>query len=129
MINVCRACARRGEVQLPDRFVSLLGETTQQVWDGLSVVQQDVGEAGETSLVRDPTGDVAIQHTEGLLVDDTRWGLTDRLGSTIGQAQGSKVGQLANYSDWGVPTFATVVDIQSRRPHRDGRTLTQEMAG
>ena len=86
----------------------ILGETTQQVWDGLSVVQQDVGEVGETSLIRDATGDVAIQHTEGLLTDDTRWGLTDRLGSTIGQAQGSKVGQLARYSDWGVPTFATV---------------------
>ena len=60
------------------------------------------------SLIRDVTGDVAIQHTDGLLVDDTRWGLTDRLGSTIAQTQGSKIGQTARYSDWGVPTFATV---------------------
>lgn len=86
----------------------ILGDTTEQVWDGLSVVQQDSGEADEASLVRDVTGDVAIQHTEGLLADDTRWGLTDRLGSTVAQAQGSKVGQLAEYSDWGVPTFATL---------------------
>lgn len=86
----------------------ILGSTTEQVWDGLSVVQQNTGELGETALVRDVTGDVAIQHSEGLLIDDNRWGLTDRLGSTVAQAQGSKVGQLAKYSDWGVPTFLTL---------------------
>jgi RHS repeat-associated protein len=85
-----------------------LQSEVEQVWDGMVVVAQNSA-AGTTSLVRDVLGDVAVQSTPGLLgATDTRWGLTDRLGSTIGQAQGSKVGQLAEYSDWGVPTFDTL---------------------
>jgi RHS repeat-associated protein len=72
------------------------------------VVAQESTATGAASLVRDVTGDVGIQSTTGLLgAVDTRWGLTDRLGSTIGQAQGSKIGQLAEYSDWGMPSFGT----------------------
>ncbi len=85
----------------------ILGSTTTQVWDGYDVVQQSTGSA-TTTLVRDVTGDVAIQTTPGLLGTSTQWGLTDRLGSTIAQASGSRVGQLAKYSDWGIPTFTSV---------------------
>ncbi|CAN5431404.1 hypothetical protein BH10ACT7_BH10ACT7_07910 [soil metagenome] len=85
----------------------ILASTTTQVWDGYDVVQQSTGSA-VTNLVRDVTGDVAIQTTPGLLGSSTQWGLTDRLGSTIAQASGSRVGQLAKYSDWGIPTFASV---------------------
>lgn len=90
------------------RSLLVLQSETEQVWDGMVVVAQS-STAGATSLVRDVLGDVALQSTPGLLGStDTRWGLTDRLGSTIGQAQGSKVGQLAEYSDWGMPTFGTL---------------------
>ncbi|MEO8094016.1 MAG: RHS repeat-associated core domain-containing protein [Pseudolysinimonas sp.] len=86
----------------------VLAQTTTQVWDGLTVVQQTAPLTGTSNLIRDAaTGDVAIQ-TGTLLAGGTKWGLTDRLGSTIGQTSGSKVGQLAKYSDWGVPTFQTL---------------------
>jgi RHS repeat-associated protein len=32
----------------------------------------------------------------------------DRLGSTVAQVSGSRVSQVVSYSDWGIPTFATV---------------------
>ena len=81
----------------------VLTDQTEQLWDGMVVVGQDSTAFGDTSLVRDVTGDVAIQASDALLgTTDKRWGLTDRLGSTIGQGQGSKIGQLAKYSDWGV---------------------------
>lgn len=86
----------------------VLQSQTEQLWDGMVVVGQESA-AGSTSLVRDVLGDVALQATPGLLgTTDTRWGVTDRLGSTIGQGQGSKVGQLAEYSDYGMPTFGTL---------------------
>ncbi|CAN5431611.1 hypothetical protein BH10ACT7_BH10ACT7_07930 [soil metagenome] len=85
----------------------ILASTTTQVWDGYDVVQQS-GPSGVSNLVRDVAGDVAIQTADGLLSGGDRWGLTDRLGSTIAQTSGSRVGQLAKYSDWGIPTFASV---------------------
>jgi hypothetical protein len=68
----------------------ILGQASTQVWDGLEVVHQS-GPFGDTSLVRDVTGDVAIQTGDGLLSGGDRWGLTDRLGSTIGQTSGSRI--------------------------------------
>lgn len=85
----------------------VLQNRTEQLWDGMVVVARESTAGGSTSLVRDVTGDVALQATDALLGTDTRWALTDRLGSTIGQTQGSKITQLATYSDWGVPTFGT----------------------
>ncbi|PJJ70964.1 RHS repeat-associated protein [Diaminobutyricimonas aerilata] len=86
----------------------ILDETTTQQWDGYTVISRDSDEFGATELVRDAIGDVAIQNSDALLGEDTRWGLTDRQGSTIGQTHGSKIGQLTHYSDWGVPTFDTL---------------------
>ncbi|MDO7881627.1 RHS repeat-associated core domain-containing protein [Salinibacterium soli] len=90
------------------RSLLVLGQTSTQVWDGLEVVQQDAALTGVSNLVRDVTGEVAIQTAEGLLSGGDRWGLTDRLGSTIGQASGSRVSQVVSYSDWGIPTFQTL---------------------
>ena len=67
-------------------------DRASSVFDGLVPVGQDSSVSGLRSLVRDVTGDVAIQNTArpgvlgtGLLGGvDTRWGLTDRLGSTVG---------------------------------------------
>ncbi|MDZ4044787.1 MAG: RHS repeat-associated core domain-containing protein, partial [Rhodoglobus sp.] len=90
------------------RSLLILGQTTTQVWDGLEVVQQDAALTGVSNLVRDVTGEVAIQTADGLLSGGDRWGLTDRLGSTVAQGSGSRVSQVVSYSDWGIPTFATV---------------------
>jgi hypothetical protein len=74
----------------------------------LEVVQQDAALTGVSNLVRDVTGEVAIQTADGLRSGGDRWGLTDRLGSTIAQTSGSRMSQVVSYSDWGIPTFATL---------------------
>ncbi|AZI57860.1 hypothetical protein EH165_06540 [Nakamurella antarctica] len=81
---------------------------TSSVWDGLSVLTQTNPASGTTSMVRDVTGNVAIQ-TSTLTIPGTgiRWNLTDAQGSPIAQTIGGAVTEQATYGDYGNQTFNT----------------------
>lgn len=79
-------------------------QTTTQAWSGTSPIQRSNSAHGVTSLVRDAAGELAVQADGDT---DVSWALVDRLGSTVAQAVGGSIAQLADYSDFGEATFET----------------------
>ncbi|NYF11416.1 RHS repeat-associated protein [Leifsonia sp. AK011] len=77
--------------------------TTTRSWDGLTPVTQTSTAGGTSTLVRDALGVIALQGG-----DDPTWVLGDRLGSSVATTDSSgRVDGLADYSDYGVPTYAS----------------------
>ncbi|AZI57857.1 hypothetical protein EH165_06525 [Nakamurella antarctica] len=81
---------------------------TSSVWDGLSVLTETNPASGTTNMVRDITGNVAIQAST-LTTPGTgiRWNLTDAQGSPVAQTIGGTVTEQATYGDYGNQTFNT----------------------
>ncbi|AZI57856.1 hypothetical protein EH165_06520 [Nakamurella antarctica] len=81
---------------------------TSSVWDGLSILAETNPASGTTSMVRDITGNVAIQAST-LTTPGTgvRWNLVDAQGSPIAQTVGATITEQASYGDYGNQTFNT----------------------
>lgn len=87
----------------------LSAQTVTRVFDGLTPIGGVNEQSGSViSVVRGPSGEAVLQHTDTALVDESSWLLADRLGSAVGQTGGSRITGTARYSLFGEPTFDTV---------------------
>lgn len=78
---------------------------SEQVWDGLTVIQRASEQTGTVGLLRDANGAVALQsRSVGDRTVTPAWLLQDRQGSTIATtSDAGRVTDLVDYSDYGVP--------------------------
>ncbi|MFB2557062.1 RHS repeat-associated core domain-containing protein [Herbiconiux liangxiaofengii] len=74
-------------------------------WNGITPIQTTTS-SGTTALVTDALGELAFE-ADLPSADPASWMLLDRLGSTVAQAAGASLTQLAIYDDWGGQSFDT----------------------
>ncbi|MCS5713513.1 DUF6531 domain-containing protein [Herbiconiux sp. CPCC 205716] len=87
--------------------------SSSTTWNGTTPLEV-AAPSGTTSLVTDALGEVALEADAALgpagsaePASDAAWSLLDRPGSTVAQATGSSIAQLATYDDWGTQSFDT----------------------